>query len=88
MIEKAIDKWNRVRPDNEPVLRKQDLAKMLVEKGFIKSVESALQTFKRWEDGKDTIKMEILRELKNFFGITYETLIDEYFFNDNNDTNT
>ena len=58
---------------------------MLVAKGLMASVASAEQTFARWAKGQDTIRMSVLKELKSIFGITYDTIIDNDFFNDNND---
>lgn len=82
MISKGIDRWNRTRPEGEPEMTKMKLARKLVEKGLIKSEASAVQIFKRLDKGQDKINMKVLRELSVIFAVTYETLIDKYFFND------
>lgn len=85
MIEQALDKYNRVRPDGEPMLSITELAEKVIDvvgKERTKSaVVSMRQTFKRIDDKKQSsISIEVLVALTTVLNTDYNTLFS--YWND------
>jgi hypothetical protein len=80
MIEKALDRFNRYRPEGSPLVTMNDLAETItVRVGKELKESSVISTramFKRIDEGtQNSISLRVLDELVTFFGIDYNTLL-------------
>ncbi len=83
MIEKALDIYNRVRPENAPMMTMKDLSsRVLVKQGKAPSnsaITSMSQSFRRLDrNQQDSIRIPVLIAISDILNIDINTLVGFY----------